>query len=648
MRLHPCKLIMISFFWIIAILFCRFGETVQTRSETLKKRLRGEEIEEQSLSLEHSTSRRRYDENDLSTAILNGKLKAAKKIVKKRGCMAFLENDSTPLSLIVEMKKTDFIQDLIFKKCTDDVQVLTELYSLTHWDNDLSGLIHTFFKENSEVCLRVLENLIKVGDYETIVSFILSPHLDLSRDEIDGKNFLTVAIENDRVDLVEFLIKDFLVDLSGDMEEEIDNSDFADIDFTAMKLLGSRNDDGSVPVQYVKSVQMASLIGDLNEIAYTFKGSNPKTTFETLVADGKREIASALSPLETRIQNCIYKIQEKDDKNFAINVTRNNVFKESFEALDDELSEWYDSYPKISVTFNGEDGYDAGGLRREFISLVFREIFHGNPEADVKPLFEVVDFESQFYAPTTHYPKKYFKYAGSLVAFALTHHISTGVTLIPAITERICGIQTLTEEMFSQQHPTIYNGLKNLRKEDINFDGMELYLDDEETIPVTRDNLELFIRKTKKEMLYQKYQSRIDAFVKGFKRMASDLFKKHLTPEELSEMIRGQSELSAESLIAVINCQNSSHWSQFKTILREFTNEQRKMFLKFATGLDILPMHDSSFMLFVSFYQARRQETLPSAATCSKTVSIPKYDSIDIMREKLLYAIAEAIDFRLR
>ncbi|WAR20106.1 hypothetical protein MAR_001944 [Mya arenaria] len=58
------------------------------------------------------------------------------------------------------------------------------------------------------------------------------------------------------------------------------------------------------------------------------------------------------------------------NENWLINVVRRNFFKTTFEELSDALT--IDWEKPIKIPFIGEEGLDAGGLTREFFSLLFR------------------------------------------------------------------------------------------------------------------------------------------------------------------------------------------------------------------------------------------------------------------------------------
>ena len=59
-----------------------------------------------------------------------------------------------------------------------------------------------------------------------------------------------------------------------------------------------------------------------------------------------------------------------------ISVRRQNVFDDSFLSFRYKTAD--EMRRRLSVTFHGEEGMDAGGLTREWYSVLAREIFNAN------------------------------------------------------------------------------------------------------------------------------------------------------------------------------------------------------------------------------------------------------------------------------
>jgi hypothetical protein len=80
--------------------------------------------------------------------------------------------------------------------------------------------------------------------------------------------------------------------------------------------------------------------------------------------------------------------------------------------------------------------------------------------------------------------------------------------------------------------------------------------------------------------------------------------------------------------------------------LEEFSNEERKQFLGFVWGRERLPRDTSGLQLEVRTQANHGDNHLPSSHTCFNALDIPRYSSLEVLKDKLRYAIAhcKAID----
>ena len=87
----------------------------------------------------------------------------------------------------------------------------------------------------------------------------------------------------------------------------------------------------------------------------------------------------------------------------------------------------------------------------------------------------------------------------------------------------------------------------------------------------------------------------------------------------------------------------------FWEIMSEFTQSDRKAYLRFTWGRNRLPLTKAGFKqrMKISRLSPRRVEdmdcTLPVSHTCFFSIDIPDYSSKDIMRQKITYAIYNCV-----
>ena len=86
----------------------------------------------------------------------------------------------------------------------------------------------------------------------------------------------------------------------------------------------------------------------------------------------------------------------------------------------------------------------------------------------------------------------------------------------------------------------------------------------------------------------------------------------------------------------------------FWEIVREFTEDEKRLFLKFVSGSDRSPIDGLSGLRLIVSRNGDEDSRLPSAHTCFNHLLLPDYSSLDVMRERVRYAMMHAEGFGLR
>lgn len=82
-------------------------------------------------------------------------------------------------------------------------------------------------------------------------------------------------------------------------------------------------------------------------------------------------------------------------------------------------------------------------------------------------------------------------------------------------------------------------------------------------------------------------------------------------------------------------------------MVHEFTLEQKKQLLMFATGSDRIPVGGFSKLKLVIAKNGPDSDRLPTAHTCFNVLLLPEYSSKEKLKERLLKAITHAKGFGL-
>ena len=121
-------------------------------------------------------------------------------------------------------------------------------------------------------------------------------------------------------------------------------------------------------------------------------------------------------------------------------------------------------------------------------------------------------------------------------------------------------------------------------------------------------------------------------------------------PEEVQLLICGSSELDFEALKAVTTYDGGFSLETpviqyFWEIVLEFTEDQKKRLLFFATGTDRAPIGGLSKLSFVIAKNGPDSDRLPSSHTCFNVLLLPEYQDKDKLKERLLTAIQNSEGF---
>jgi hypothetical protein len=143
------------------------------------------------------------------------------------------------------------------------------------------------------------------------------------------------------------------------------------------------------------------------------------------------------------------------------------------------------------------------------------------------------------------------------------------------------------------------------------------------------------------------------AFEVGFRKVIDGFSMNLFEAKELELLICGShtldfDELERGSVYDDGYDENSQAIHNFWEIVKSYDETEKKLFLKFVSGSDRSPIEGLSKLKLVISKNGDDNSRLPSAHTCFNHLLLPEYSSIDIMREKLNYAITQAEGFGLR
>ena len=158
----------------------------------------------------------------------------------------------------------------------------------------------------------------------------------------------------------------------------------------------------------------------------------------------------------------------------------------------------------------------------------------------------------------------------------------------------------------------------------------------------TRDEYVTLLREAKLAEL----NPQVQAIRKGLGTIVPIQLLPLFTWQELECMVCGKREIDVDYLKANTRYrapvkETDAHIKMFWEVLREFSHEERRLFLRFVWGQSRLPYNPADFTQKFEILSARDNSNgaLPVSHTCFFSVELPKYTKKESMREKILYAV---------
>lgn len=353
----------------------------------------------------------------------------------------------------------------------------------------------------------------------------------------------------------------------------------------------------------------------------------------------------------------------RDD--LGIHVRRDNVFEESFRELHRRPAE--DWKNRFFVVFEDEEGQDAGGLLREWYTIISREIFNPMYALFTTSPGDRVTYmiNSASHCNTNHLT--YFKFVGRVIAKAIYDNKLLDCYFTRSFYKHILGKPVKYTDMESEDY-SFYQGLVFLLEHDVKELGYELTFSVEvrefgvtevrelknngSNIPVTEENKHEYVRLVCQEKMTGSIRKQLNAFLEGFYDIIPKRLISIFNEQELELLISGLPNIDIDDLKASTEYHkylpNSLQIQWFWRALRSFDQADRAKLLQFVTGTSKVPLQGFASlegMNGVQKFQIHRDERstdrLPSAHTCFNQLDLPVYETYDKLRYMLLKAIQE-------
>ncbi|XP_030468851.1 E3 ubiquitin-protein ligase UPL6 [Syzygium oleosum] len=321
-----------------------------------------------------------------------------------------------------------------------------------------------------------------------------------------------------------------------------------------------------------------------------------------------------------------------------------------------------------------EAGIDGGGIFKDFMENITRAAF------DVQyGLFKETADHLLYPNPGSglihEQHLQFFHFLGTLLAKAMYEGILVDIPFATFFLSKLKQKYNYLHDLPSLD-PELYRHLIFLKHYDGDISELELYFvivnneygeqTEEELLPggknkrVTNESVITFIHLVANHRLNIQIRQQSLHFLRGFQQLIQkewiDMFNEH----ELQLLISGSLDsLDVDDLrsnTTYAGGYHSEHYviEMFWGVIKGFSSENQKKFLKFVTGCSRGPLLgfrylEPSFCVQRAAGSASEEalDRLPTSATCMNLLKLPPYRSKEQMEAKLLYAINAEAGFDL-
>ncbi|PTD05032.1 hypothetical protein HYE67_004440 [Fusarium culmorum] len=370
-----------------------------------------------------------------------------------------------------------------------------------------------------------------------------------------------------------------------------------------------------------------------------------------------------------------------------LNVRRDCLVDDSLKAVSEVIGSGSEDIKKgLRITFNGEEGVDAGGLRKEWFLLLVREVF--NPDHG---LF-LYDEDSQYcyFNPNAFETSDQFFLIGVVMGLAIYNSTILDVALPPfAFRKLIASAPThgtgasahpkppmrYTLEDLAEYRPRLARGLRQLLEYEGNVEEtfcLDFVVDMDkygtqvqvplcrggERIPVTNSNRREYVDLYVRHVIDVSVTRQFEPFKRGFYTVCGGNALSLFRPEEIELLVRGSDEeLDINSLRGVAEYDNWGNkkpdgsepviewfWETFQ----EATSQDQRKLLSFITGSDRIPAMGAAVLPIKISCLGEDEGRYPIARTCFNMLSLSRYASKERLEKMLWTAVRESEGFGIK
>ncbi|EME29644.1 ubiquitin-protein ligase E3, partial [Galdieria sulphuraria] len=347
-----------------------------------------------------------------------------------------------------------------------------------------------------------------------------------------------------------------------------------------------------------------------------------------------------------------------------IHVRREQVFEDSYHQL--RLRTPEEMRGQLHVQFVGEEGIDAGGVTREWYTILARKIFDLNYALFIKSAGKSSTFQPNPLSYVNEDHLGFFKFVGRIIGKAIFDGQILDAYFTRSFYKHMLGIKPNYHDLEALD-PDYYKSLQWILENDITglLDlTMSAEIDEFGTtkvvdlipngryIPVTEENKVEYVKLVTDLRMTRSIQHQINSFLEGFHELIAQEDIRVFNEIELELLMSGLPDIDIADLKANIEYSgytaSSPQIQWFWQAVSEMSKEDHARLIMFITGTSKVPLEGFGALQGMDGPQRLQIHRvpgdslrLPSSHTCFNHLDLPEYDSYEKLKERLLTAIRE-------
>ena len=299
------------------------------------------------------------------------------------------------------------------------------------------------------------------------------------------------------------------------------------------------------------------------------------------------------------------------------------------------------------VNFLGEHGMDRGGLGRDWFATVARLVFGSNSTDPAGGLFAPKEgteyIELNLSRPFTARTRAVYSALGRFLAMSVVLRIPLGVPL-PRMFFALLLNRPVSLTDLELDDPVLHRGLLAVRDGGESMVRAVMAVGDDDDCP----SAARFVADRLRELIPHGAEARMGAIREGFQSLISiPGLAAIVTNDDLRSVVYGAPQISVDDLVAhtrydgVVFSAAAEQVQWLWAWLRRSSNDVRRNFLRFVTGLSQLPVEGmAGLRRGISIVPSHAGDWAPRSHTCSFTLDMPLYSSAVDLEEWMGAAIA--------